>query len=79
MTSILNRGRRRDFHGAAGGCHALKGSIRIANGRIVAMGNLTPEPGEERLNAAGLRYLSWADLNPPSSSPKRFESSQAGA
>jgi cytosine/adenosine deaminase-related metal-dependent hydrolase len=53
MTSILIEGADGIFTGLPGDAMRSKGSIRIANGRIVAMGNLTPEPGEERLSAAG--------------------------
>jgi 8-oxoguanine deaminase len=53
MTSILIEGAEGIFTGLPGEAMRAKGAIRIEDGRITAIGELTPEPGERRLNASG--------------------------
>ena len=53
MTSILIEGAEGIFTGLPGDAMRSKGSIRIRDGRIAAIGDLSPEPGERRLNASG--------------------------
>src|SRR5262249_42589127 len=53
MTSILIEGAEGIFTGLPGDAMRAKGGIRIKDGRIIAIGDLNPEPGEKRLNASG--------------------------
>jgi cytosine/adenosine deaminase-related metal-dependent hydrolase len=53
MTSILIEGAEGIFTGLPGEAMRAKGAIRVKEGRIAAIGDLAPEPGERRLNASG--------------------------
>lgn len=53
MTSILIEGAEGIFTGLPSEAMRAKGSVRIKGDRIAAIGNLIPEPGEQRLNASG--------------------------
>ncbi len=52
-TSMLIEGAEGIFTGLPGDAMRARGAIRVQDGRIAAMGDLAPEPGERRLNAAG--------------------------
>jgi 8-oxoguanine deaminase len=53
VTSILIHGADGIFTGLPGDAMRAKGAIRIADGRIAAIGALTPEPGEQTIDASG--------------------------
>ena len=53
MTSTLICNSDGIFTGLPGDAMRTRGAIRIRNGRIAAMGDLDPEPGEEIIDASG--------------------------
>jgi cytosine/adenosine deaminase-related metal-dependent hydrolase len=53
MTSMLIENAEGIFTGLPGEAMRAKGAIRVKDGRIAAIGDLIPEPGEQRLNASG--------------------------
>src|SRR5581483_7136998 len=53
MTAMLIDNAAGIFTGLPGAAMRRAGQIRIRDGVIVAIGALTPEPGEERLDAKG--------------------------
>ena len=53
MTSMLIRGADGIFTGLPGEAMRATGAIRVHNGRIAAIGDLAPEPGEEIVEASG--------------------------
>jgi cytosine/adenosine deaminase-related metal-dependent hydrolase len=53
MSAILFEGAEGIFTGIAGEAMRARGSIRIADGRIVAMGALEREPGERSIDCSG--------------------------
>jgi cytosine/adenosine deaminase-related metal-dependent hydrolase len=53
MTSMLIRGADGIFTGLPGDAMRATGAIRVRDGRIAAIGDLAPEPGEEIIDASG--------------------------
>jgi len=53
MTSMLIRDADGIFTGLPGDAMRAIGAIRVLNGRIAAIGDLAPEPGEEIVDASG--------------------------
>src|SRR5258708_5727969 len=53
MTSMLIRDADGIFTGLPGDAMRATGAIRVIDGRIAAIGNLAPEPGEEIIDASG--------------------------
>jgi cytosine/adenosine deaminase-related metal-dependent hydrolase len=53
MTSTLIRGADGIFTGLPGDAMRARGAIRVADGRIAAIGELSPEPGERIIDASG--------------------------
>jgi cytosine/adenosine deaminase-related metal-dependent hydrolase len=53
MTSILIEGAEGIFTGLPAEAMRARGAVRVKNGHIAAIGDLTLEPGEQRLNASG--------------------------
>ena len=53
MTSTLIRGAEGIFTGLPGEAMRAHGSIRVADGRIAAIGELAPRPGERIIDASG--------------------------
>jgi cytosine/adenosine deaminase-related metal-dependent hydrolase len=53
MTSTLIAGAEGIFTGLPGAAMRTSGSVRIADGRITAVGALDPEPGERRIDCTG--------------------------
>ena len=53
MTSMLIRGADGIFTGLPGDAMRATGAIRVRNGRVAAIGDLAPEPGDEIIDASG--------------------------
>src|SRR6267143_4144935 len=53
MTSMLIRNADGIFTGLPGDAMRATGAIRVRDGRIAAIGDLAPEPGEEIVDASG--------------------------
>jgi cytosine/adenosine deaminase-related metal-dependent hydrolase len=53
MTGVLITGIAHGLTGALGDGERFSGSLRVRDGRIAAMGDLRPEPGERVVDAAG--------------------------
>lgn len=53
MTSTLIQGAEGIFTGLAGGAMRAQGAIRMSEGRIEAIGDLAPRPGERVIDASG--------------------------
>ena len=53
MSALLIENAEGIFTGLAGNAMRARGSIRIRDGVITAIGALTPESGERRLDASG--------------------------
>ena len=52
MTATLIRDAEGIFTGLPGDAMRAAGAIRVVDGRIAAIGDLAPEPGEEIIDAA---------------------------
>jgi len=57
MTSMLIRNAEGIFTGLPDDAMRATGAIRIRDGRIAAIGELAPEPGEEIIDASGVSSI----------------------